>query len=221
MVSLSSTAVKICGITKIKQALEIASLGVYAIGVVGVRNSKRYLPSKERRKIFRALEENFPRVARVWVIADPNDIELSEGLNGEGRPSIIQLHGNESIDFCKYIRAKYPLIKFWKALRISKSEDLILAKQYQDSIDAILLDSWRMKELGGTGIRLPIEWLSECNQLKTPFWVAGGVSADWIPELLSKVKPFGVDASSKVEKSPGIKDLEKVKYLIKEVKNSI
>lgn len=202
---------------KINQALEIASLGVNAIGIVGVKASQRYIPNKQRRELFRALEENYPKTERVWVVADPSEKEISEVLSGDGRPSIIQLHGKESMEVCRQLKNKYPFFQWWKALRIRQQEDLLIAQKYQDHADSILLDTWSSKVLGGTGDRLPLEWLTKINYQK-PCWIAGGVSAEWIPELLSKVQPFGLDASSKLEDSPGIKDIKKVKSLLQAIK---
>ena len=94
------TAVKICGITQVKQALEIASIGVNAIGVIGVKSSPRFLQEVDRRKLFRELTQHAPGVARVWVIADLGVDEIIQGIEGIGSPSVIQLHGDESREKC-------------------------------------------------------------------------------------------------------------------------
>ncbi|KGG12854.1 MULTISPECIES: phosphoribosylanthranilate isomerase [Prochlorococcus] len=211
-------AIKICGVTKKEQALKIASLGTDAIGVVGVNSSKRYLENKQRRELFQALEQYFPDIERVWVVSNPSEKDISECLTGEGCPSVIQLHGKESYGICKRFKEKYPKVKWWKALRIRQRKQLLLAESYQQFVDAILFDTWSAKELGGTGKRLPLEWFSDVNFQK-PWWLAGGVSAEWVPEILAKANPYGIDASSKIEKSPGIKDIEQVELLIKSIKN--
>ena len=82
--------------------------------------------------------------------------------------------------------------------------------------DALLVDAWSPDQLGGTGHRLPLEWLSEAR-LPIPWWLAGGISSEWIPELLSQVSPDGLDASSRLEVRPGWKDLNKVASLLKAV----
>ncbi len=89
-----NTAVKICGITQVNQALQIASLGADAIGVVGVESSKRYLAKKQRTELFKSLIDNAPEVERVLVVANPTEKELSEYLTEEGKPSVIQLQGH-------------------------------------------------------------------------------------------------------------------------------
>ena len=217
MTAQKPTSVKICGITTVKQALSIASLGADAIGVIGVPDSPRFLSDKERRVIFESLIKNAPTVERVWVVANIDSNSIAKGLKGIGAPSVIQLHGQESNQRCIELKELHPHIKLWKSFQISQLEDLKLAQTYQNAVDALLIDAWSSKRLGVTGERIPIELLSQIK-FNIPWWLAGGVSSDWIKKVLIKIKPFGIDASSKLEIQPGIKDLQKVKALLKEVK---
>ncbi len=215
----ASIAVKICGITTAKQALEISALGADAIGIIGVKSSPRFLSDTKRRAIFQSLKNNAPKVERVWVVANIDSNELEEGINGIGLPSIIQLHGQESKKQCEAWRKSYPQVQWWKSFQIRQPNDLHKAKDYQDSVDAILLDAWSNKTLGGTGKRIPYELLDKVN-FRIPWWLAGGISPDWIQKILLDVKPFGIDASSKLETKPGVKDIQKVKDLLQKVKAS-
>lgn len=217
MGSPTSTAVKICGITKTNQAKAIAEYGVDAIGVIGVQGSPRYVAEDQRRKLFNEISNcDFPP-ERVWVIADMNDKQIERGLNGYGSPSIVQLHGKESPQRCRELNNRYPKTKWWKAIRIHTPSDLALALSYEGHIDALLLDAWSPNELGGTGNRIPIQWLQDAK-FPIPWWLAGGISAEWIPEILRSIEPFGIDASSRLEVSPGIKDLQQVHALVEAVK---
>ena len=217
MGSQTSTAIKICGITEVNQAKAIAAFGVDAIGVIGVERSPRFVSEDQRREIFDALGNCAPILKRVWVIADMNETEVDRGLHGHGVPSIVQLHGDESPKQCKRLREKYPNIQWWKAIQIRTPLDLSKAHRYEGHVDALLLDAWSPDELGGTGNRLPLEWLKE-SKFQLPWWLAGGICAEWIPEIFSQVAPSGIDASSRLEISPGIKDLQKINELIKKVK---
>ena len=217
MGSPTSTAVKICGLTNIDQAKSIAALGVEAIGVIGVASSPRFVAEQQRRDLFAQLNSFKPELQRVWVVADPDDTDLSEALQGEGAPSAIQLHGQETPEHCANLRRQHPNTQWWKALRIRSHEDLSLAHTYAGQVDALLLDAWRPGQLGGTGHRLPLNWLHQAS-FELPWWLAGGVSAEWIPELLSQVNPWGLDASSRLEISPGIKDLKLVEALVEAVR---
>ncbi len=219
MILPTPIGIKICGVTSIKQAKEIAHLGADAIGVIGVESSSRFVPEEKRRKIFSQLAISSPNLHRVWVVADQEEHFLDQGLIGQGTPSVIQLHGQESPEKCSSLRKKNPKMQWWKALRISSEEDLNLISHYSDSVDAVLLDAWVPGKLGGTGKRIPLEWLSN-QKINHPWWLAGGISAEWIPKLISKVKPSGIDASSSLEIAPGIKDLEKVESLIDSIKTT-
>ena len=95
--------------------------------------------------------------------------------------------------------------------------DLENISQYEKDIDAIILDAWDEKSLGGTGNRVPIELLIN-KTFKVPWILAGGISAEIIPEIFSKLRPDGIDASSRLEISPGIKDIKKVESLIRRIR---
>ncbi len=217
MWSTTSTAIKICGITRLDQALAISAMDINAIGIIGVSSSPRFIVETDRRIIFSKLTRCFPSIKRVLVLADPNNSTLSQNISGDGAPSIIQLHGNESPKRCAELRKKYPDVAWWKALRIKTQEDLQLAKSYECVVDNLLLDAWSPNELGGSGNRISPQLLN-LTKIDVPWWLAGGISAEWIPEVLSRTKPYGVDASSRLEISPGIKDLKKVAQLISAIK---
>ena len=210
---------KICGITDIEQAIAIARLGVQAIGVIGVPNTPRYVEPHQRRSLFNVLEEQHPQLNRVWVVANPEDAALEEALNGAGQPSVVQLHGTESIERCQALKQRYPRQQWWKALRVREPDDLHQLQHYAPWVDALLLDAWAADQLGGTGHRLPLDWLSD-TELAVPWWLAGGVSAEWVPELLSRVTPQGLDASSRLEERPGWKNLDKVQALVEAVRTN-
>ena len=131
--------------------------------------------------------------------------EFLNGIKGYGVPSVIQLHGKETIQRCKELKRTFPTIKFWKAVRIQSQGDLLLAKKYESAVDAILIDAWNQNSLGGTGERIPIEWLKK-KDFAIPWWLAGGISSEWIESALKEINPYGVDLSSGVEKELGIKD---------------
>ena len=209
----TTPAIKICGLTDSDQALAIAGLGADAIGVIGVPGTPRFVAEADRRRLFQRLAQDAPDLERVWVIANAEPTAINEALQGDGIPTVVQLHGNESPNLCRDLRVQNPNTQFWKALRLRDASQLSDARTYSKAVDALLLDAWSPDQLGGTGHRLPVDWLSNA-ELTLPWWLAGGISAEWIPELLDQVSPDGVDASSRLEIRPGWKDLEKVKSLI-------
>ena len=215
--SKKSTAIKICGITKTSQARSIAELKINAIGVIGVKNSPRFVPEEECMKIFNEVEKVSSSIEKVLVIANAKLEEVKCINNRSTPPSVIQLHGNESVDYCRELKNEFPRIKIWKAFRLKAINDLENISQYEKNIDAILIDAWDEKSLGGTGNRVPIELLLN-KTFKAPWILAGGISAEIIPEIFSKLRPDGIDASSRLEISPGIKDIKKVESLVREIR---
>jgi len=215
--SKKSTAIKICGITNTSQARSIAQLRINAIGVIGVQNSPRFVPEEECKQIFNEIEKTSSNIEKVFVIANEKLQRVKNIINRSNPPSVLQLHGNESVDYCLKIKNEFPTIKLWKAFRLRSINDLKDISQYDKNIDAILLDAWDKESLGGTGNRVPIELLINKN-FKTPWILAGGISAEVIPEIFSKLRPDGIDASSRLEISPGIKDLEKVESLVRVIR---
>jgi len=213
----TNTLVKICGLTSEEQALQIAKLGVNAIGIISVKESPRYISADIKKKIFQTLERVYPKIERISVVQNcPIDLIIKNFL-GSPSETIIQLHGDEDIDYCKKIRKKIPNIGLWKAFRIKTEKDLDKIKPFEDFIDAILLDSWNEKTYGGSGEKIKSAYLKNL-QFSKPWWLAGGISIKWIDEILNEIKPDGLDISSSIEISPGLKDLKKTEVLINYLK---
>ena len=213
----TKTLVKICGITSIEQAVQVAELGTNAIGIISVSESPRYISPKKKKEIFKTLKDLYPNIDRVSVVKDSPIDSIIRGFLGEPNENIIQLHGDEDIDYCQKLKQKVPNIFLWKAFRIKNKEDLDKIKPYENFVDAILLDSWNEKTYGGSGKRIEQKYLEDISFSK-PWWIAGGVSTEWIDVILKNIKPNGIDISSSIETAPGIKDLEKTKQIIKEIK---
>ena len=213
----TKTLVKICGITSIEQAIKVAELGTNAIGILSVNESPRYISPEKKKEIFKTLKDLYPNIDRVSVVKDNPIDSIIKGFLGEPNENIIQLHGDEDIDYCQKLKQKVPNMFLWKAFRIKNKEDLDKIKPYENFVDAILLDSWNEETYGGSGKRIEQKYLEDISFSK-PWWIAGGVSTEWIDVILKKIKPNGIDISSSIETAPGIKDLEKTKQIIKEIK---
>ena len=209
--------VKICGITTIDQAVQVAKLGTNAVGIISVHDSPRYISPEKKKEIFKILKDLYPNIDRVSVVKNSPIDSIIKGFFGEPNETIIQLHGDEDIDYCQKLKHKVPNICLWKAFRIKNKDDLDKIKPYENFIDAILLDSWSQESYGGSGKRIKQAYLKNLTFSK-PWWLAGGVSKDWIYEISKKIKPDGIDISSSIEISPGIKDINIVNLVIKEIK---
>jgi phosphoribosylanthranilate isomerase len=206
---------KICGLCEPAQAAAVATLGVDAIGVIGVPGSPRFVPASRRAALFEAVAAARPACRRVLVVADPGDHELEE-LQVAGGHQVVQLHGGESAERCRELRDRLDA-ELWKALRIRSPLDLEAAPAYTDGVEALLLDAWVPDQLGGTGHRIPIEWLTSFTPA-VPWWLAGGITPERVADVLTHVQPHGLDASSGVEDAPGLKNLLRVEALVAAVR---
>ena len=102
----TNTLVKICGLTSEEQALQVAKLGAHAIGIISVEDSPRYISAEIKKKIFKTLESLYPTIERVSVVKNcPVDLIIKNFL-GSPSETIIQLHGDEDIDYCKKNKRK-------------------------------------------------------------------------------------------------------------------
>ena len=209
----TNTLIKICGLTSEEQALQVAKLGANAIGIISVKESPRYVSAERKKKIFKTLESFYPKIERVTVVQNCSIDLIIENFLGNPSETIIQLHGDEDIDYCKRLRKKIPNIGIWKAFRIKTEKDLDTIKNYQDVVDAILLDSWNQETYGGSGKKIKSIYLKNL-QFTKPWWLAGGISIEWIDEIITNIKPDGLDISSSIEISPGVKDIAKTADLI-------
>jgi len=209
---------KICGLREQAQAAAVAAIGVDAVGVIGVAGSPRWLEPSRRPALFAAVHGVNSRCRGVLVVADPSDDDLDLLRPERGGHDVVQLHGQESPQRCRELAAELgcPL---WKALRLRHADDLAKVGSYVGAVEAVLLDAWVPDQLGGTGQRIPIEWLGGF-QPALPWWLAGGIAAENVAALLGAVQPAGLDASSSVELAPGVKDLALVSQLIERIRQA-
>jgi phosphoribosylanthranilate isomerase len=213
----SSLWVKICGLTQPEQAVAIARLGASAIGYIGVPSSPRYVTPLQMGAMGQALlDQNLTRVDRVGVFVNLALDEMGAAIT-TGQLTMVQLHGQESPETCAQVRATYPSIKLIKAFRIRSAADLTAVDPYCEVVDSLLLDAYHPQLMGGTGKTL--DWAA-LQQFRpgTPWILAGGLNSDNIGHALSLLSPYGIDLSSSVESSPGIKSLDKVEQLFANLK---
>jgi len=204
--------VKICGITKPEQGQAIAQKGATALGFVCVPASPRYVTPNQIGLIVDSLTISVDTIG-VFANACVEDICATVA---QARLNAIQLHGNESPEFCSQLRQCLPEIELIKALRVKTLEDLELADRYVSCVDTLLLDAYHPQMLGGTGKTLDWEKLAEFNP-PLPWFLAGGLTPENIGEALKRLHPDGIDLSSGVERSPGDKDLDQVALLFQQI----
>lgn len=208
--------VKICGITRADQAVAIAHLGATALGFICVPKSPRFIAPAQIQAIVQALEETINRLPETVGVFANADLKTLEMTVKTGGLTCIQLHGDETPEFCAEIRRTLPTVSLIKALRIRGLEDLAQAALFEPVVDCLLLDAYHPQLLGGTGKTL--DWKSlQVFRPSCSWLLAGGLTPDNIVSALSQIAPDGIDLSSGVEVSPGIKDLDKVKLLFEQL----
>jgi len=203
------TFVKICGITRKKDALFAATHGADAIGIVNVKESKRFTELGKAEGIFRMLPLFISRV----LVASPEDIDDVKDIE-ETHADSIQLHGDESPEFIQEIRDNSDLLII-KQIPVTGEESIEQARVYSELADAILLDTKVGGSMGGTG--KTHDWSISrkiVDSIDKPVILAGGLNPDNVAEAVKEVKPYAVDVASGVEAEPGIKDHEKIKRFI-------
>ena len=202
--------IKICGITNEEDGLAAARLGADALGFVFAPSPRRISPEKAR-QIIKALP---PLVQKVGVFVDEDLGEVSSVAEMCGL-DILQFHGNESADYCDICNQRVI-----KAMRLRNRQDLRSLAEYIGVVYALLLDTYLPDKLGGTGMAFNWEWASEAGKYGRII-LAGGLNPGNVAAAISIVKPYGVDASSSLEKSPGVKDHEKMAQFIESVRQSV
>lgn len=184
--------VKICGITRAEDAELAVELGASAIGLIFWPGSPRYIEPAAAKKIVRSLASD---VAAIGVFVDQPAAEVSQIADEVGLTAI-QLHGDESPDYCGQIRGQ--LIK---AIRLNGPYPI---NEYSQQI-LILLDADDKNRRGGTG--RTIDWIVASGVAEMrPTILSGGLNPGNVADAIATVQPYGIDVSSGVEASPGIKD---------------
>jgi len=199
--------VKICGMTQLKDALFAVEQGVDAVGFIFYKKSPRAVTMKTVREIITKLP---PLVDTVGVFVNESAERVNKIADYCGL-DLVQLHGEESPAFCRKIHRRVI-----KAFRV---KDLQSIKQLEKfPVSGFLLDTFSDDLHGGTG--KPFDWnLALPAKKMGPVILAGGLTPRNILQAVRQVRPYGVDVCSGVEKSPGIKDLEKVRAFLKNIRS--
>ena len=203
--------IKICGITSEKDVEAAQQLGANFIGFVLVQKSKRFVDLKKLGLLTMMVRKPSSSVA---LLADPSD-DFLERLLLACKVDYIQLHGEESPKRVDQI-ARITNIPLIKAIGVEKESDLINIRNYENSVDYILLDS-KAKEnghlKGGRGISFNWNIIRGFNFSK-PWFLAGGLDANNVIDAIEITGAKMLDVSTGVENEPGKKSFEKMKKFI-------
>ncbi|MEQ1487258.1 MAG: phosphoribosylanthranilate isomerase [Methylotenera sp.] len=200
------TRVKICGITRIEDALTAVAQGADAIGLVFFDSSPRNVSISLAAEIASQIPA-FVTVVGLFVNAEPHFIKE---VICNVKLDLLQFHGDETPTEC----ASYSL-PFIKAIRVKPDTNLVQYAQDFYFAKALLLDAYTEGMAGGTGH--VFDWNLIPKQLTKPVILAGGLTADNVADAIVQINPYAVDVSGGVELSKGIKDAAKIAAFMRQV----
>lgn len=201
------TRIKICGITNIDDALMAIDAGADALGFNFVPGTPRYL--KNIQAAAKIIEQLPPFITTVGLFVNA-DAEVVQGTADKCHLDMLQLHGEESPQFCQSLNHR-----IIKAVRIKNESSVSHLSDYR--VSGYLLDTYVKGVLGGTGVAFDWQLAVKAKQYGRII-LAGGLDPDNVASAVEQVRPYGVDVSSRVEASPGRKDPVKVRAFIQNVK---
>ncbi|MCG2712999.1 MAG: phosphoribosylanthranilate isomerase [Candidatus Omnitrophica bacterium] len=200
--------IKICGITNAVDALKACEYGADALGFIFAKSPRKINPKAAKQIIKRV-----PRfIARVGVFVNADKADVLRIIKECGLDTL-QFHGEETDKYCAFFQ-KY--CKIIKAFRIKDKYSINAIKNYNHA-HAYLLDSYSKDVYGGTGYTFSYNLLRN-TRFKRPVIISGGINEKNWRKIANTLHPFAFDVSSSIERSPGKKNLKKMRDLIKQVK---
>ena len=196
--------VKVCGMRDAENIHEVEALGIDLIGFIFWPKSSRYVSERPA-----YLPTN---CKRVGVFVDEN-IEVVKKIAQDYALDYIQLHGNETPDYCALLKGH----KLIKAFNIATAEDFEQTKPYEGLVNYFLFDT-KGKSVGGNGTKFDWSVLDDYHDT-TPFILSGGIGPDDAARIRSFHHPqlAGIDLNSKFEDAPALKNIQKLKTFLEQL----
>jgi phosphoribosylanthranilate isomerase len=198
---------KVCGMREPENIGELAKLQPDYIGFIFYTGSKRYGGALSADVV-----QSLPAtIKKTGVFVDEQEIRVSE-IAAKYQLNAIQLHGAETPEYCKALRATIPAeTELIKAFGIDGNFDFSVLSAYADAVDYFLFDT-QTADHGGSGKRF--DWkLLQGYQLDTPYFLSGGIGPGNLEEVrqIADARCYAIDVNSRFELSPGLKDIEQLK----------
>ena len=203
------TRIKICGITRVEDALATAQADADAIGLVFYEHSPRRVTVQQAAQLAAALPP-FVTTVSLWVNAGASSVRE---VVAQVPLDLLQFHGDELPEYCAQFARPYI-----KAIRVRAGVDLLQCAADFRGAKGLLLDAHVEGVPGGTGATF--DWSLIPKQLPLPVILSGGLDAENVAAAIEQVRPYAVDVSSGVEVGKGIKDAAKIARFIQEVKRA-
>jgi phosphoribosylanthranilate isomerase len=211
--------VKICGITNIEDARSAIEAGADMLGFNFYRRSPRFIEPAEVKKILESLRGEIKSrgTTMVGVFVSEASPEAIARIVSDAGVDAVQLHGDESTEFCATLKQLLNGKLLIKVLRVTDTFAPAETEKYE--ADAIMLDAFHPEMAGGTG--QVVDWIvaRSARELVPRLVLAGGLSPENVAEAITEVGPFAVDACSSLESTPGLKSAERMKAFVRAARN--
>jgi phosphoribosylanthranilate isomerase len=205
------TLIKICGITTLEDAVAAIAMGADALGFNFYKPSPRYIRPRIAREIIDQLPES---ILKVGVFVNEESPDHVSQIANESGITALQLHGDESPDYCHELAANHHVIK---TLAVSPNFDPRTPERYQ--VHAIILDTKHNTLRGGTGRAFDWSIAQQVSTLVPKLYLAGGLSPENVADAIETVRPYAVDACSSLEVIPGKKNHEHIRAFVAAVRS--
>lgn len=196
--------IKMCGL---RRPDDIIYANEYLLDYIGFvfAESRRKVSGEEAKNLGAQLD---PFIKKVGVFVN-EPVRSLITISKQAGLDIIQLHGDEGEEYIKEVKHETGK-ELWKAVRVRMVKDIQEAQRLP--ADKLLLDSFSEESYGGTGKVMDFAVLDQAD-IRKPYFIAGGLTVENLPEILKKAEPYGIDISSRIE-TEGVKDREKMLKVI-------
>ncbi|WP_448587696.1 phosphoribosylanthranilate isomerase [Thermocrinis sp.] len=198
--------IKFCGITREEDLKKALELGVDYVGFIMYPKSPRYVGWEGIERLAKLMKG----VKSVAVFVNPSPEEVERALS---MVDLVQLHGDESFEFAKEAGLK----RLIKAFRVKGNP--FVDERWKEAY-AILLDTYSEKAYGGTGESFDWSLAKALVDEGFKVFLSGGLKSENVAKAIKMIRPYGVDVSSGIESSPGVKDHKKMEDFVHAVENS-
>jgi phosphoribosylanthranilate isomerase len=204
------TLVKICGITNLEDAVAAVAMGADALGFNFYKPSPRYITPQSAREIIEQLPNS---ILKVGVFVNEESPATVQEIANESGITAVQLHGDESPDYCNELVDRYVIKNF----SVSPDFEMQVTQHYH--VDAIMLDTKHNTLRGGTGHAFDWSIAQQVSNLVPKLYLAGGLSPENVAGAIETVRPYAVDACSSLEDAPGKKNHDRMRAFVTAVRS--
>src|SRR5215471_13296259 len=211
--------IKICGITNLADAQAAVAAGADMLGFNFYRPSPRYIEPRNAREIIEKLRAAIHPIVATMVgvfVNEPSAESIVKLVQQVGLDAV-QLHGDETPEFCQRLRSLLNGRKVIKVFRVDT--DFSSERIDPFPVDAVMLDAFHPHLHGGTGQQIDWVLARRARRNGRKLFLAGGLSPENVVEAIRQVEPDAVDACSSLESSSGLKDIQRMTAFVRAVRN--